>query len=116
LNGNLEVTPMRHGTSPRGWLRKDGALETIMKAAAGDRKPECASPRPLSSLARAWEELARLALQPVGGRRLSAHERLERMALLPGHDATGHDRNIRMLSLQAADSVPPSENPSEMSL
>jgi hypothetical protein len=72
--------------------------------------------RPPVFRARAWEELARLALQPVGGRRLAARQRLERMALLPGHDAADHGKNMRMLSLQEADSVTPSENSLEMSL
>ena len=87
----------------------------IVKLDAGDQGLERASPTLIGSLVRAWEELARLALQPVGARRLSAREELERLALLPGHDGTGHGGDGGMLSPQAADSVTPAENPSELS-
>src|SRR5262245_37495054 len=72
-----------------------------MKSDAGDQGPGRTSLRPFGSLARAWEELARLALQPVGARKLSAREELGRMALLPVRDRAGRGGDGIMLSPQS---------------
>jgi hypothetical protein len=63
-----------------------------MKADAGGRRREGVQPELSGRSGRAWEELARLALQPVGATKLSAQERLERMALLPDRDRTSQGR------------------------
>ena len=70
-------------------------METIMNATSGDGRHEGLSPRLIGTIFREWNELARLALQPVGPRRLTAREQLGRMALQPDHDRTGHKEFAR---------------------
>jgi hypothetical protein len=61
-----------------------------MNANSRDQRCEALAPRLIGTFVRARKELARLTLQPVGGRRLSARDQLDRMALPPDHGSTGH--------------------------
>lgn len=63
-----------------------------MKANRGVQWPESASPRIVSNSDRRWEELARLALLPLGAAVASPHELLERLALLTDNHRTGGGR------------------------
>ena len=76
-----------------------------MNANSRDHRHEELTPRLTGRFFRAVKELARLALQPDEAKRVTTHERLERMALQPDRERSGHGGYVDMVSPQAEASV-----------